>query len=170
MNRTNRSGIIKGGVIGGQKQTGKWKIDARFNRLILIEKIKRIALYRERINLFCMDAHDFLTDVIMEYKQKMFIYLDPPYYEMGKALYKNHYKHNDHLSLSETLKSFNDKPWVISYDNVPQIKTFYENYQQITYGINYSAADRYTGKEIMFFSHLIKQPILEDPLSISNYA
>ncbi len=41
LNRTNISGVIKGGVIGGKKQTGKYKIDARFNKSDLISKIHR---------------------------------------------------------------------------------------------------------------------------------
>jgi len=30
LNRTNRSGILNAGVIGGKYQTGEWKIDARY--------------------------------------------------------------------------------------------------------------------------------------------
>src|SRR5690606_18341775 len=36
LNRTNRSGILKAGVIGGKNQNGDWKIDARFNKEDLI--------------------------------------------------------------------------------------------------------------------------------------
>ena len=32
LNRTNHSGILNGGMIGGKAQTGDWKLDARFNR------------------------------------------------------------------------------------------------------------------------------------------
>ena len=40
LNRTNRSGIINGGVIGGVKQKGEYKIDCRFNKDNLIDRIK----------------------------------------------------------------------------------------------------------------------------------
>jgi DNA adenine methylase len=170
MNRTNRSGIIKGGVIGGQRQTGKWKIDARFNRAGLIEKINRIGAYRHRIHIFCMDARDFLTDVIAKRREPIFVYLDPPYYDKGRALYENHYGHDDHATLAKTLEALYDLPWVVSYDNVPPIFKFYEGCPHLSYGIKYSAADRYEGKEIMFFGPMIKQPIFEDPLSIKDYA
>jgi DNA adenine methylase len=43
LNRTNRSGIISGGVIGGKDQTGAWKLDARFTKPELINRIKRVA-------------------------------------------------------------------------------------------------------------------------------
>ena len=43
MNRTNRSGIIKGGIIGGQQQSDCWKMNARFNREDLAKRIQEIA-------------------------------------------------------------------------------------------------------------------------------
>jgi putative adenine-specific DNA methyltransferase len=42
MNRTNRSGILKAGVIGGKNQNGTYKIDARFNKNSIIERIKKL--------------------------------------------------------------------------------------------------------------------------------
>ena len=50
MNRTNRSGIIKGGVIGGQDQAGIWKLDARFNKKELIDRIQKIAARKKDIH------------------------------------------------------------------------------------------------------------------------
>jgi DNA adenine methylase len=170
MNRTNRSGIIKGGVIGGQQQTGKWKIDARFNRAGLIEKIRRIAGYRHRIQLFCMDARDFLSNVVAACGDRAFIYLDPPYFRKGRALYENHYGHDDHLALAQTLKTLGEQPWVVSYNNVPQIREVYDGLPHLIYGINYSASKRYEGKEIMFFGPTITQPPFKNPLSVKCYA
>jgi DNA adenine methylase len=43
LNRTNRSGIILGGVIGGKNQGGTWKLNARFNKPELIDRIDRVA-------------------------------------------------------------------------------------------------------------------------------
>jgi DNA adenine methylase len=170
MNRTNRSGIITGGVIGGQKQTGKWKIDARFNRVGLVEKIRRIAGYRHRIKLFCMDARDFLSNVVAACQERIFIYLDPPYYRKGRELYENNYGHDDHSALAQALKALGEKPWVVSYNNVPEIREVYSGLPHLTYGINYSASERYEGKEIMFFGPTIKQPRFKNPLSIKHYA
>lgn len=56
LNRTNRSGILKAGVIGGYEQTGNYKIDARFNKEDLIKRIERIADYSDRIHLTNEDA------------------------------------------------------------------------------------------------------------------
>src|SRR5713226_3376124 len=52
LNRTNRSGIIDGGVIGGLDQTAKWGIDARFNADDLVVRIRRVARYASRIHLY----------------------------------------------------------------------------------------------------------------------
>ena len=51
LNRTNRSGILNAGVIGGRDQTGKWKIDARYNKLELIQRISKIAAYGSKITV-----------------------------------------------------------------------------------------------------------------------
>lgn len=60
LNRTNRSGILKGGVIGGKNQEGQWKLDARYNKSDLISRIQKISKNRERIDLYNMDAIDFI--------------------------------------------------------------------------------------------------------------
>lgn len=170
LNRTNRSGIVSGGVIGGKNQSGAWKLDARFNRDGLIEKIRRVASYKSRIKLFSMDAQRFLADVVARCRQQTFVYLDPPYYEKGQSLYVNHYKHNDHVSLSHTLEGLEGRPWVVSYDNVAPIREVYSTRPFITYGINYSAADRYEGKEIMFFGPTIATIPHSDPFSAKGFA
>ncbi|HHJ8305885.1 TPA: DNA adenine methylase, partial [Streptococcus pyogenes] len=60
LNRTNRSGIIKAGVIGGLKQDGNYKLDCRFNKEKTIKKIKLIASYKKQIKLYNMDAEKFI--------------------------------------------------------------------------------------------------------------
>lgn len=170
LNRTNRSGIIQGGVIGGQQQTGTWRLDARFNRNGLVEKIRRIGAYRQRIELFCMDARHFLIDVVTHCRERTFTYLDPPYYQKGRALYENHYVHDDHAALAQTLRSLEDRPWVVSYDNVPPIREVYRGYTHLTYGIGYSAAERYAGQEVMFFGPTVLRPHIKDPLRLGRYA
>ena len=56
LNRTNRSGILNGGVIGGKNQTGTYKIDARYNKADLIDRIEHIAGYADLIELTSIDA------------------------------------------------------------------------------------------------------------------
>lgn len=87
LNRTNRSGILNGGVIGGKEQTGNYLIDARYNKKDLIERIEQIAGYADLIDLTSMDA----VELIKRYKRtpaaKTLVYLDPPYYIKGRDLY-----------------------------------------------------------------------------------
>lgn len=170
MNRTNRSGIINGGVIGGQQQQGKWKMDARFNRAGLVNKITQIAQHKSRIKIFRLDALDFLNETVISELNKAFIYIDPPYYKKGQALYENHYIHEDHCQLERHLHSIKHKNWVVSYDNVQEINDIYSSYNTIAYGINYSAAQRYKGNEVLFFGPTITPPDAPDPLSIKRYA
>lgn len=64
LNRTNRSGVLTGGVIGGLGQSGKWKIDARFPRNELITRIELIASLRESITLYNLDAESFFATAV----------------------------------------------------------------------------------------------------------
>lgn len=151
LNRTNRSGILKGGVIGGKGQSGQWKLDARFNKQNLINRIRNIAALRHCIKLSNLDALDFIETVCKELPQESLVYLDPPYYVKGKGLYENHYKHEDHITIANKVINELTVPWIVSYDNVNEIIRMYEKVRKVTYGINYSAQDRYLGSEVMFF-------------------
>ena len=104
LNRCNRSGILNAGPIGGIKQSGKWKIDARFNKVELINRIERLSQYINRIKIYNLDAIDLLKKYFMNItgnnKKNYFLYLDPPYYFKGEKLYLNYYHHNNHVELS----------------------------------------------------------------------
>ena len=58
LNRTNRSGILKGGVIGGKAQTGEYKISARFMREELCTRLERIGAIANKIHVYEEDAHE----------------------------------------------------------------------------------------------------------------
>lgn len=149
LNRTNRSGIIRGGVIGGKNQTGKWKIDCRFNKADLIQKILSIGAAREFISFDNLDAEEFIEHVCASFNDKSLIYLDPPYYVKGAGLYENHYKHTDHERLAKRVLAIST-PWVVSYDNHPEICMLYQQKQKIEYSIHYSAQDHIKGSEVIF--------------------
>lgn len=151
LNRTNRSGIINGGVIGGKNQSGEWKLDARFNKADLIQRIQKIVRYSNKIRLYNADAEVFISTRLPSLPDKTLVYLDPPYYVKGKGLYENHYIHEDHDRVSKLVQSSIKQPWVVSYDNVAQVNAMYPHRRKIVYGINYSAAVRYKGSEVMFF-------------------
>lgn len=162
LNRTNRSGILKGGVIGGKNQDGEWKLDARYNKNDLISRIKNIHAEKDRIELFNLDAIEFINTVVIKLPENSLTYLDPPYYVKGKGLYINHYNHQDHVDVAKVVQSAIKTPWVVSYDNTSEIRDMYKT-QSLMYGINYSAQDRYKGSEAMFFSELLKIPATDNP-------
>ena len=157
LNRTNRSGILSGGVIGGKEQTGNFKIDARYNKKDLIERIEHIAGYADLIDLTSMDA----VELIKRYKRipaaKTLVYLDPPYYVKGRDLYLNYYNDDDHKAIAETIKKYKGK-WIISYDAVPFISNLYQDFRQKEYYLSYSAGNPSKGKEIMVYSEGMKIP------------
>jgi DNA adenine methylase len=151
LNRTNRSGIIKAGVIGGNNQEGNYKIDARFNKSDLISRIKKIAQYKDRIQLYNLDAIVLIRQIRENLPYKSLIYFDPPYYIKGKDLYVNHYKHEDHILVSEMINGLNEHKWLVSYDNAKEIKTMYKQNKQFEYGLSYSAVNSTKGEEVMFY-------------------
>lgn len=159
LNRTNRSGIINAGPIGGYKQNGNYKIDCRFNKDDIIKKITRIAEQKERIKLFQKDALKLIDIIHNEYSSdNTFCFFDPPYYEQGKNLYTNFYKHNDHKKLAKKVMSLNDYYWITTYDFSPQIHEMYNkfNNKAYYYELRYSAQKKRKATELLFASEKTK--------------
>jgi DNA adenine methylase len=157
LNRTNRSGIINGGVIGGLNQKGRYKINARYNKEELIKRIKLVHKYAERIDIFNLEAMDFISNISNKIAMKSLFFIDPPYYNKGQYLYDNYYKNGDHLKLCETISNLHNK-WIVTYDNNKTISDIYKNYKQREYSLNYSAAKNRQGSEIMIFSSKLLIP------------
>jgi DNA adenine methylase len=149
LNRTNVSGIIKGGPIGGHKQLGKYKVDARFNKETLIQRVQKIAKFRERILVSNLDGLAFVKKM-QKKKEDVFIYLDPPYYQKGSQLYMNYFSKEDHEKLSKQVHKVKDK-WMVSYDNHDFILNLYEKKRRLRYSLSQSASNR-IGNEIVIFS------------------
>ncbi len=169
MNRTNRSGILKGGVIGGKEQSGEYKLDARFKKDVLAARIRKIADHAEGIIVHSEDALALLRRCSSLLPKRSLIYLDPPYYVKGRGLYRNYYGHDDHLAIAKALQSRQFKrPWIVSYDNAEEIREMYQLSKGLSYGLNYTAQKRYVGNEIMFFSQGLLVP--EDAVPQSKLA
>ena len=158
LNRTNRSGILNGGPIGGKSQAGTWGIDARYNRADLLERIERIALVRRRITLTNMDATQLLLEAGQTWSARTLVYLDPPYFAKGPELYYNFYKHDDHAGVAMVVRALKGVSWMVSYDDVGPIHSLYEPESWLQYKIGYSARRHIQGREAMFFSSGLKVP------------
>ena len=152
MNRTNRSGIIKAGVIGGFDQTGNYKIDARYRKEELIARIRRIASYADRIELHNNDAVDLVNHIVQTAPQNTILYLDPPYYKKGRGLYMNYYNDADHERIRDVITNIDSLRWIVSYDNSPFIKSLYQAFHGQEFYLNYSANNNGKGTEVIFFS------------------
>jgi DNA adenine methylase len=165
LNRTNRSGILNAGVIGGRDQTGPWKIDARYNAKELIFRIESIAKMRHRIKLTRSDALALLRHGLSRWAGKTLIYLDPPYYERGRELYYDFYEPADHAELAAFIRdNMKDRSWIVSYDNVAPIKTLYSSFRRIVYNVGYTAREMRVGREVMFFAPKLSIPALVGPI------
>jgi DNA adenine methylase len=164
MNRTNRSGVLKGGVIGGKDQSGTYKLDARLKKDVLAKRIEMIALHASGISVYNEDAHALLKRSSLFLPQRSLIYLDPPYYVKGQGLYRNFYEHDDHVQIANLLQSKKFKTaWLVSYDNVEEIRKMYVRAQWLAYGLNYTAQVRYVGSEAMFFRLNLDVPVDDIP-------
>ncbi|NME65658.1 DNA adenine methylase [Clostridium cadaveris] len=153
LNRTNRSGVIKAGVIGGLNQNGNYLIDCRFNKNQLIEKIRKISEFKEAIRLYNLDTLELINTVINNLENQCFIFFDPPYYKKGSTLYVNYYNHDDHVNLMNSISNIRNHKWIVTYDNVSEIEFLYKNFRSITYSLKYTVQKKYIGSEIMVFSN-----------------
>lgn len=167
LNRTNRSGIIKGGVMGGKNQDGKYKLDCRYNKEKLIKKIKSIANLKEKITLTQKDAKVFLADDIKNIEKKCLINIDPPYYVKGKGLYQNFFEHNDHYELRNVIRSL-DRPWIVTYDNAPEINDLYHGFLPLSFDLRYTAQTKRRGNEVIMHSPLVKKSPLNPNVSFDQ--
>ncbi|MEK6789271.1 MAG: DNA adenine methylase [Pseudomonadota bacterium] len=158
LNRTNRSGIIKGaGVIGGLSQTGNYKIDCRFNREDLIQRITRVQKYKRRIHLYRQDAVEFLRFADCELPEQSLLCIDPPYYNKGSSLYTSFYTADDHAALSEMILTLT-RPWLVTYDDVPEIRALYEHRPQHRLSVKYSVQVKRTAGELLVSSADLELP------------
>lgn len=158
LNRTNRSGIVKGaGVIGGLNQEGNYKIDCRFNRDELTRRVIRIAKYRSRIHLHRRDAIDFMQLMNDQLPVRSFLCVDPPYFNKGSSLYTSFYNCDDHAAVSQAVLGL-ERPWILTYDDTPEISHLYHARRQFGFDVNYSVQTKRVGTELLVASKGLKMP------------
>lgn len=151
LNRTNHSGILSAGPIGGYEQHGKFLIDARFNRPRLVEKVRLISEFKSKIHIYNKDVRSFVNNYLDKYIDNAFVYFDPPYFNKGKELYKNYFNYKDHQEISQLVRQLGC-PWMVTYDNVDEIINLYGEYTCKYFDLNYSVANNGKKSEIMFLS------------------
>lgn len=153
INRTSRSGILLGsGPIGGYKQEGKWKIDARFYRETMLRRVKWIGDHAEQIEIKRIGALKLLESCIenadIDLNRTLF-FIDPPYVGAGSRLYFNGMTEDDHTLLSLLLQKDILPNWVLTYDNDPLIEKLYSKRDQNLLEVGYSLAKVRSENEIL---------------------
>jgi DNA adenine methylase len=124
----------------------------------LKRRIELIGLYADAIKITNHDVKNFIDSELPKVPIETLVYFDPPYYQKGQKLYKNHFTWEDHVSLAEKIDADVRQPWIISYDNVSRISDLYRSYAQERFSLNYSANGHYVGGELMIFGENVVTP------------
>lgn len=151
LNRTNRSGIIRGaGPIGGYAQQGDWKLDARFNRVAMIERIRWLGSNADRIRLSNMDGLKFVQSTSSKVDLERSLYfIDPPYVAAGSRLYLNGMKRRDHILLGAYLCAGLIPHWIVTYDDCELIRDAYKDANISRLDVLYSLQNKRLEGEIL---------------------
>jgi DNA adenine methylase len=157
LNRCNRSGIImNGGPIGGIHQSGEWKIDARFNRQSLADRCAKVGEYKDRIDVSTLDGLQFIKETL---PTGAMLFIDPPYYHKGRTLYLNSLNQDYHEELANLLRSNRGRPWLLTYDDCPEIRRLYHRWAKVVpFKLRYVAAEKRAGAEILIVPKWMKLP------------
>ena len=150
LNRTNVSGVLTGGIIGGRKQNGEYKIDARFPKDTLVQKIQNIAKHKDDITIINDDAAKLFDNPLVKNTRKSFINFDPPYVAKGAQLYKNAFTREDHILFAKMITHCKRK-WIVTYDADPLILHAYSSYRIGFLDVSYSVGEQKKAKEYIIF-------------------
>jgi DNA adenine methylase len=151
LNRTSRSGILTGGVIGGRSQAGPYRLDARYNAERLVARIKKVGSLASQITVLGLDALDLLTDAGPGLPRNTLVYLDPPYCVKGSQLYRNHYQPEDHAAIAEHVLAAT-YPVVVTYDDCPRSRSLYRGLPHTRFSLHYSThLSRPKATEVLFY-------------------
>lgn len=160
MNRCNRSGVVNAGPIGGYEQKGEWRLDVRFSKPALVERVSAISKLRDRIFVNNLDAVEFLKEKLPKGngRKNALVYLDPPYVVKGQRLYMNAYEPGDHGAIAKYICAQKLLPWVMSYDDADLVRKLYSSEQIALLPINYSLQEKRSANELVIAPHRIRLP------------
>lgn len=124
LNRTSFSGLLtsNAGPIGGRGQAGRYRIACRFNRDRLTRQIRNLATLATAGRLVVAPTADW-SETLAHHPGPA--YLDPPYVDKARRLYRRHFDTTDHARLAQTLAR--RQHWVLSYDNTDTVHELYRD-------------------------------------------
>jgi DNA adenine methylase len=126
LHRMSFSGLgwMAGGPIGGKDQANAlYKVDCRWTPETMKDEIRKLHKRIRPFGSYRFTNLDFAA-LIEDAPRECFIYLDPPYYEKGPALYKHSMDDNAHHRLADLLQK-TEATWVLSYDDHPFVRSLY---------------------------------------------
>ncbi|MFE9836011.1 DNA adenine methylase [Streptomyces sp. NPDC005551] len=168
LNRCNRSGILRARPIGGLDQTGNWKIDARFNRDSLVERIEYLAKFRDRVTISQMDARSFIRHLEPQ-SDDILMYVDPPYIVQGDRLYLDSLTSGDHEELADILRDTKLR-WLLTYDANKRITNeLYKGFRCVEFDILHTAQMQRTGVEYAIFGDRLILPEVTGIIGEGNF-
>jgi DNA adenine methylase len=159
-NRSNFSGILAAGPIGGMEQKSVYTIDCRTNKDEIIVRLLAAATFANAVDVRHCDAAEYLLD---KHGGNRIFYVDPPYFVKGELLYRHFYKMGDHKRLASSLSSLN-QPWFLSYDVHHVIEYLYEGFHINKLSFRYSAHSPKNHDELLISNFPISAEVIESPI------
>lgn len=152
LNRTNYSGILKAGPIGGYEQKSEYSVGCRWNARQLTERIRIFSQKLQKVKITC---EDFFFIINKPSANNVFIFVDPPYYKKGNELYNQTMDSSDHERLRDLLVNTKHK-FLLTYDNCTEVRELYSDVSHLHFfetGWKYTTGiattdERKFGKEI----------------------
>jgi len=156
VNRTSISGILNAGPVGGRGQEGRDKLDARFKKRVLIDKVTAIADKRRAISLHNLDVFDFVERILPELEStRVFVNFDPPYVKKGQELYLDHFSWEDHRRLRDRVSRCRQH-WIVTYDYSESVLDLYSPFKYERVRVNHSAGTMKKGDEVIIYSQTLR--------------
>lgn len=150
LNRTNYSGVLSGGPIGGRKQESKYTLGCRYNREELAKRIEELGRYRDQVEVYNYDAFDFIKTVVLNRIDELFVNFDPPYVQKGPILYRNYFTEKDHRALATYIQQkMATAQWIMTYDDCDFIRQLYAEYNPEQLNLTHFAGRAKIGKELL---------------------
>ena len=155
LNRTSFNGILqaRGGPIGGRSQQNR-TLGVRFNRDWLADRISKLSLLHEQVvEVACESWEPFVRRYSAQ--KNVTIYLDPPFYHKADRLYVHCFDPDEHKGLRDYFIAC-ETPWLLSYDDAPEIRELYGNRNlncrviDSTYSTHPVGGGSHVGRELLY--------------------
>jgi DNA adenine methylase len=160
-NRTNFSGIIAAKPIGGMSQQSDYKINCRFNKARITGMIEEIAKVSDAMDVYYGDAISFLMRRREKIaKEHSLVYIDPPYIQQGRKLYRYHFVEKQHKELAEFVNPAAFK-WIISYDNHPFVRALFSGQRIVPIFLNYAVKKSRKAEELLIANIPLIPPVYQ---------